>query len=93
MPSRKFADECAYFATESRQPCPNWVFFCVFPERFELFRGGNQHLVEASLPDRRLAFKAKRESSLDELDCSFERDIRCGCEKDVQVIRHHDECV
>ena len=75
----------------SRQSCPNGIFFSVFSERIELLRGGNQHLFEASLPNRQLVFKAKRESSFDQLDCLFERDIRCGCEKDVQVIWHHHE--
>src|ERR1700733_9846500 len=86
MPSRKFAEEGGEFATQVDSPARTG-----FSERLELLPGGNQHLVEASFPNRQLAFEAKRESSFDELDCPFEREIRCGCERDVQVIWHHHE--
>jgi len=84
----------------SRQPCPNGCSSVYFLNASKYFLNDSNFSgvaistsLKLSVPDRRLAFKAKRESSLDELGCSFERDIRCGCEKDVPVIRHHDECV
>ena len=49
--------------------------------------------VEAFLPDIQFAFELEGEASLDELYCFFERDVSCGCEQEVNVVRHYDEGV
>ncbi|HWW96368.1 MAG TPA: hypothetical protein VNY74_01665 [Edaphobacter sp.] len=47
----------------------------------------------APLPDIQLTLQSKGEASLYELHCFFERDLRGGCDEQVDMIGHDDEGV
>jgi hypothetical protein len=65
----------------------------------ELRLGQDLGLVEAFGPHVKLAFRirlslhAKGETSLDELDGFFKRDIGSRCDECVEMVRHDDERV
>ena len=48
---------------------------------------------EASFPYVEGAFELEREASFDVLHGLFERDVFGGCQKQMDVVGHHDVCV
>lgn len=72
----------------TNQSPPDRILFDIFPARVELLDRSNLHLIEPSLPNVSLALQAKRESALDELQGSFERNIWSWGEQKMEMIRH-----
>ena len=50
-------------------------------------------LFKAILPDGHFGLKAERETSLHKLHSLLDRNIRRGCQKQMDVVRHEDEGV